>query len=593
MCGIVGYVGNKIASNFVLKSLKFLDYRGYDSAGVGFLNNGQIEVRRVVGSVENLQKTLKKEVIDSGIMIGHTRWATHGGVSIKNAHPQIDNTGEIAVVHNGIIENYEILKSGLQKKGIVFHSQTDTEVIPNMLHIYLRGIERSASNILLALSSITKHFVGTFALCVIVKGINKIFVCSRFSPLTVCKFKGGVMVASDVNCLPQGQCFKLPDNSFAVLEIGQVKLFDENLNEIVPNFIQRKQNELYVGLNNFSSFMEKEIFEGGEAITQTLNFLEKTRVLDDLTITSENKVVITACGTALHAGRIFAHILKKVCNIECCINFASEFRYFPPKLRKEDVCFFISQSGETADTLSCLHFAKSLGVKTVVITNVVSSTMADVADKLIPTKAGVERAVASTKAFMAQLAACYAITFNTAQKLSIKCPYSVNDVKAISKCLNTLEIHNLEAMINQLEALESIYVLGRGIDFVSAMEGALKIKEVSYIHCEAIPLGELKHGSIALFNKSTYCFVVMTDRTLYSKVKNNINEIKSRGAKIILITNCEEEVDVDYVIKLDVSDILSPFLVAKVFQTFALKLSLKRRINVDKPRNLAKSVTVE
>lgn len=593
MCGIVGYVGNKIASTYVLKSLKFLDYRGYDSAGVGFLNNGKLEITKVVGSVENLSKKLKQNVVDSSIMIGHTRWATHGGVNIKNAHPQTDNANKIAVVHNGIIENYEVLKKELEKKGVCFSSQTDTEIIPNLLHIYLKNVELTTQNILFALSAITKRLVGTYALCVIFENINQIFVCSRFSPLVVCKFDGGAMVSSDLNCLPDDDCFKLTDNTFAVLDGSKIEFFDEFLNQISLRKIKKPKTQFKDDSGKFGSFMEKEIFEDGEAVASTINFLDFNSICDDVVINKESHLFITACGTAYHAGRVFQYILKKICKLESYINYASEFRYSPPFVKKDDVCFFISQSGETADTLSCLKLAQSLEAKTVAITNVQTSTIADLADKNIPTNAGIERAVASTKAFVAQLAVCYFLTLKFAEQLSIDCEFSKEDILFQQKALDELQIENLSKIVDELKDLSSIYVLGRGLDYVSAMEGALKIKEVSYIHCEAIPLGELKHGSIALFNNSTYCFVVMTDKTLFPKVKNNISEIKSRGAKIILITNCEEKLDVNHTIKINTEDILSPFVVSKVFQLFALNISRKKHINVDKPRNLAKSVTVE
>lgn len=593
MCGIVGYNGCGIAQDFVLKSLKKLDYRGYDSAGVCYIENAELKTVKAVGKIENLKQKLKKQVVDSSTMIGHTRWATHGNVSEKNAHPQLSNDGKVAVVHNGIVENYDALKIELQNKGTNFFSQTDTEVIPNLLQQYLKGKQISKFTILNALKQTTNRLVGTYALCVVVSGCDNVFVCSRFSPLVVCKLKNATMVSSDKNALPQGEVFKLKDNYFAILDKKEILFFDENLNQAILPKLDCKSESFDGSLKGFSSFMEKEISQNGFALENTIKELEQNSVFNYIDFLNPKHIIITACGTALHAGRVLKYLLKEICDVDCYVDYASEFRYFPPTLNKDCLCVFISQSGETADTLSCVQLAKQFGAKTLGITNQKNSTLASVVDILVCTNAGTEYAVASTKAFVAQLAVDYDLAYHIAQNKRVSCNFSIPMLVNQAKLLDSLETKELDFIAEKVFKSQSLYVLGRGLDYVLAQEGALKIKEVSYIHCEALPLGELKHGSLALFNKETYCFVVMTNKNLYLKVKNNINEIKSRGAKVILITNSNEELDVDYTIKLETEDIFSPFYVAKVFQTLALKISTKKHIDVDKPRNLAKSVTVE
>ena len=592
MCGIVGYVGKNQAQNYVIKSLEKLDYRGYDSAGVCFLENESLVRCRVVGSVQKLKAKLGLQNTASKVMIGHTRWATHGKVSVKNAHPQMNNQKTIAVVHNGIIENFQQLKHMLETSGYVFESQTDTEIIPNLINHFLSGKSINKQNVLVALSKTCKALKGTFALCVLVLGLNQIFVCTRFSPLIVCKFFDGAMVASDLGALPQGACFKLPDNCFGCVDCENTEFFNEELKKISVPSIQRCKNWGQNGLLGFHSFMEKEINESSKSIRKTLNYLKASNALQKLNLKTVKKVYITACGTAFHAGKVLAFLLKQ-CHIEVEANFASEFRYFPPNLKKGDLCIFISQSGETADTLFCLEFAKLRGAKTLGITNVQTSRMADLVDFSITTMAGPEKAVASTKSYQAQLAVCYALANAFCQAKHKTSLFKFEDVKRQAQIVKNTNPSELNEVVNKLSKLNSLFILGRGLDYVSAQEGALKIKEVGYIHCEAMPLGELKHGSLALFSSKTYCIVLMTNSDLYAKVENTINEIKSRGAHVVLITNSPSPPQTDFLLRVGTSSVFSPFAVAKVLQLMALKISVKKGISVDKPRNLAKSVTVE
>lgn len=595
MCGIAGYVGFKVATPFVLESLQKLEYRGYDSAGLAYTQNNNLCRLRVVGGVKNLERETFKDVIFSSTMIGHTRWATHGKVCVANAHPQLSNAKDVAVVHNGIVENFEQLKTLLAENGTKFESQTDTEIIPNLMHTYLR--ENTNQGILDALHKTTKRLQGSYALCVLVKGSDNIFVTSHFSPLVLSKSDAGCMVASDISALPQGKLFKLPDDFFAVLSKDDVSFFDQDLNPTkldALNITNIQQND---GLGGFKSYMEKEINQGGSAIRQTCQNPTMLNILDTMAkqlFLSPRKVVITACGTALHAGRILGFLLKKECGIECVVDYASEFRYFPPHLDTNTVCIFISQSGETADTLSCLELAKSKNAHTVGITNVPTSRLAGMVDFCILTSAGAECAVASTKAFMAQLAVAYLMTQKICQVQNKQCEFCAQDVFDCADMLNHLNTtQTVDEIVKTLKGQQSLYVLGRGLDYTTAQEGALKIKEVSYIHCEALPLGELKHGSLALFNKDTFCFVVMTQKHLATKTINNIHEIKSRGAHVVLLTNLDVEVEADFVLKIKCKDCFSPIFATKILQLIALNLANAKNIDVDKPRNLAKSVTVE
>ncbi len=595
MCGIAGYVGYKVATPFVLDCLQKLEYRGYDSAGIAFTQNDSLCRLRVLGGVDNLKRAVSQDVIDSSVMIGHTRWATHGRVSVENAHPQMSNHHDVAVVHNGIIENFDNLKAELQSTGVTFESQTDTEIIPNMIHNNLTGY--TDTQILDALQKTTRRLQGSFALCVLVSKVDKIFATARFSPLLFVKSDYGFMVASDLGALPNGEKYKLLDDYFAVISKEGISFFDKDMQPVTLQKLDITNTQQDEGHLGFDSYMAKEVSQGGDAIRNTCKNLIESNALDIACtelFTHTFRIVITACGTALHAGRILGYMLQKECGIECVIDYASEFRYFPPHIDEETVCIFISQSGETADTLSCVEFAKTKQARTLGITNVPTSRLAGMVDYCILSSAGAERAVASTKVLMAQLAIIYMLVQKICKILNKSCEFSFKDILDCANKLDRLKsVSKLDKITRILQHKQSLFVLGRGLDYLTALEGALKIKEVSYIHCEALPLGELKHGSLALFNNDSYCIVLMTQKHLMAKTINNIHEITTRGAHVILITNMDVSVDVDYVIKIDCQDTLSPIPAIKVLQILALKLAKIKKIDVDKPRNLAKSVTVE
>lgn len=599
MCGIVGYVGYKIAPNIVVDALSKLEYRGYDSAGIAYLDSTGLQIKRVVGGVDKLSKCMHSCVINSSLMIGHTRWATHGRVNISNAHPHVNTTGQIAVVHNGIIENYVQLKDELIKVGIKFESCTDTEVIPNLIFQKLKGQKYTKQNILIAISDTIKQLKGSFALCILIKDVNLMFAAARFSPLMIAKTPTGCMVASDtLGLCCGGSIYKMPDDSIAVLSKDDFECFDQDLNLQTLNTITSYNQSENEGAYPFDSFMDKEIHESGQAIANTIKTLITKCVLDDIDdslICRASKVVICACGTALHAGRVLGVMLENYCKVSCVVDYASEFRYRNFPVDDKTICIFISQSGETADTLSCAELMQKAKVSSLGITNVPTSRLVSIVNYVIPTCAGPERAVASTKAYMAQLCAVYMLTKKFCEVFGAKIDYDCKDLLDVADCINNLKIDAFVKEISkQISCQEHLYILGRGLDYITAMEGALKIKEISYIHCESMPLGELKHGSLALFGRDTYAIVVMTQSALISKVVSNIHEIRSRGAKVILITTLDAKVDADYYIRLpNENESLSPFVTTSFFQRLALDVAKAKNLNVDKPRNLAKSVTVE
>ena len=599
MCGIVGYVGYKTAEKTVLDALLRLEYRGYDSAGIAFIDQDGLHRERVVGDVINLKDKMSSFVNDSSIMIGHTRWATHGKVSVANAHPQMDVTKNIAVVHNGIIENFAKLKEKLIKSGVVFESDTDTEIIPNLIYQKLANKQFTTQNILISIRDVLQELKGSFALCILLNGTDNMFVAARFSPLMLSFTKQGCMVASDVIGLDTcDNVYKIPDDSIAIVDKDGFCCYDLNLKEIALAKLNVEKTAGDVCCYPYKSFMEKEIYEGEQAVKNTLKMLIVNGVLtnlDDGIIHNVSKIVVCACGTALHAGRLFASILEKSCGQICVVDYASEFRYRQMPIDKHTVCLFISQSGETADTLSCAELAHKKGAYCVGMTNVPTSRLVSLVDCYIPTCAGAERAVASTKAFMAQMCALYLLNLKFCEVFGKKAEYNSTDLLKVPNVLKNKSIDEfLCALVPKLTNLEHLYVLGRGLDYVIAMEGALKIKEISYIHCESMPLGELKHGSLALFDSNTYAIVLMTQSSTFSKVLNNICEIQSRGAKVVVITTLNVDIKADYCLRLPPTiDCLSVFEVTPVLQKLALLLAESRNLNVDKPRNLAKSVTVE
>lgn len=600
MCGIVGYVGNKLALPIILSGLKKLEYRGYDSAGVCLCECGKLVVKKQKGEVDGLAESLKNSIFCSSVAIGHTRWATHGSPEKRNAHPHTNLENSIAVVHNGIIENFEDLKQSLDVK--FFRSSTDTEVFVQMLSQELSNKSLTKQNVLDAIILVTNKIKGSFAFAILISAFQDcIFVAKRFSPLLIGFSENQNFVASDICAiLPYtNKVAYLGDNQVGIVEKNLVKLFDCNLKPIKISIVCEKMQQEKTLLNGYSCYMEKEIEEGKIAIENTILSLTKQKTLNKISkniIKKIDEIHICACGTAMHAGLYAKALFEKYLGINVFVEIASEFRYKKPIFSKKALCIFISQSGETADTIAGLQLAKSVGAYCISITNVEKSRITQLSDFTIYTKAGPEIAVASTKAYVAQVSALmYLLNFILKQKG--KKTSILENLNKVALLWNKQKPSKmLYDVVEKVKNLQSLFFVGRGIDFYLAMEGALKLKEISYIHCEAFAGGELKHGSLALINDKSFVIAILTQKNLIEKTMNAVYEIKSRGGKVVLFSQfgfLKEKVDYFVKIKSGLNSDCTPLLCAKALQQLALLTSLTKNINPDKPRNLAKSVTVE
>ena len=624
MCGIVGYSGYLLAVPRILNCLSALEYRGYDSSGIAYLNGGKLEVAKRVGKLENLVNYLKTKTIPASCAIGHTRWATHGEPSIENAHPHTDENNVIALVHNGILENYMDIKKSLEGKGVTFYSETDTEVFakffsrnlfnenPELKEYYAKyyamhntvhnTFKISKKRIIKALKHTISMCEGAFAIAILIKGYeDTVFFAKRKSPLILGKCDESFMLASDIPALLgyTNKFYTIGDDELGFIEPNKASVFDVNLKPKKLKFHNVSIAPEQVMLGEYHHFMEKEIEEGAGSVLSTISRIEKIKALEKIPaqiFSGDFNLHISACGTALNAGLIAKYIIENQLRIPVDIDYASEFRYKKPLLNNKSVCLFISQSGETADTISCAELAKSAGATSIAITNVAATRLESITDYLIPTSAGPEIAVASTKAYLAQLVALYDFVTYVAKNKGIPLEFSMDSVKNSVIKNNGVDY---SAQIGEVAGLikdyESIYFIGRGIDYFLAVESALKLKEVSYIHCEALPAGELKHGSLALIKQDSIVIALLTQSALIEKMLNNIHEINSRGAKIILFSPFTELKP--FVFKFievpKVNDLLAPFSIIKPLQILAYKTAVSKNLDPDKPRNLAKSVTVE
>ena len=605
MCGIVGYIGNQKAIPVLIKGLSKLEYRGYDSAGIATLDNNKILVIKDKGRVKNLENLLENTNINSTIGIAHTRWATHGKPSKINSHPHSDNLGKISVVHNGIIENYADIKKFLMDNEYKFLSETDTEVIPNLISYYY-----TSNNLLQAVSLACKDLKGSFAIQVLCSDCpNKIIVAKKDSPLVIGTSKDANYIASDIPAILSytKDFYLLKDNEIAEIYSDKINFYNFNLNTINKNIETISWDASSIEKNGFDDFMLKEIFEQPKSIRETIGFkLTKQKVeLENINFTKEflsniNKIYIIACGTAMHAGLAVKPTLEHLCKIPVEVDLASEFRYRSPLIDNHTLAIFISQSGETADTISALKLAKEKGATTLALSNVIGSSITREADIYIYTHAGPEIAVASTKAYTAQvvllniLSLYFAELLETADKKLIQSIKNdlldlPNKIDEILK--NSKEIENIA---KNIYSKDDMFFLGRGIDYPVAMEGSLKLKEISYIHSEAYSAGELKHGPIALINEGFPVVSIATDENLLEKTISNIQEVISRGAKTIVVTNTNLNKEFDYIIKIPKTNkYLSPILSIIPLQLLSYYIAKEKGLDVDKPRNLAKSVTVE
>ena len=616
MCGIVGYIGEKKAKPILINGLLRLEYRGYDSAGIAILNKDSISVVKTKGRVKELEKVPGITELNGCIGIAHTRWATHGKPSTENSHPHLDNSSKFAVVHNGIIENYSELREFLQKKGYTFYSQTDTEVIPNLIHYYYEKDKNDDElRVLRAVHSACNDLKGSYALEIITPLLeDKMIVTRKDSPLVIGKTESENYISSDIPAILSytKDFYLLNDNEYVVLSKTSAEFYDSNLKKFNKRTESINWNSSAAEKDGFDDFMLKEIYEQPKSIRETIGArLNKDGICQieglDLSkkyLQSLNRIYIVACGTAMHAGLAGKTIIEKYCNVPTEVDIASEFRYRNPLINEKTLVIFISQSGETADTIAALKLAKSKGAKTIAVSNVIGSSITREADYTVYTHAGPEIAVASTKAYTSQIVLLAIIAIYFAQVLGDE-TYE-KEIKKLSKDILELPV-KLEETLKNMKPIKkfakSVYTekdmffLGRGIDYTAALEGSLKLKEISYIHSEAYAAGELKHGPIALIENGITVIAIMTDSKLAEKTVSNVQEVITRGAKTLIITNQElGEMSNSFTSIVQIpktNTLISPILSIIPLQLFAYYISKEKGLDVDKPRNLAKSVTVE
>ena len=606
MCGIVGYIGRGNTKKIILQGLKTLEYRGYDSSGIALISKGNIVVEKKAGRIEKLEESIAGKDYPSDIGIGHTRWATHGVPSDKNSHPHYSMDKSVAVVHNGIIENYQNLRKELVGKGFIFSSDTDTEVISQLIQDMYNG------DILDTVEKVIKRLEGSYAIGVIHKDHPNELICAReHSPLVIGIGNGENFIASDVSALLKytKDVYYLEDGDIATLKIGSVEIFDRD-----KKTVSREKKHIDWSLEQatkcgYPHFMLKEIFEQPQVIKETFEKRVHNKKIDfsDILTYEEikniNKIYIVACGTAYHAGLQGQFAFQKIAKLEVFTDVGSEFRYSNPFIDEKTMVIFVSQSGETSDTLAALKEAKTKKALTVAITNVVGSTISREAHKVIYTMAGPEIAVASTKAYTTQITIFYLFSLYIGKLKGVisdeKYQEYLSDIENIpekvQKVINNHE--KIKFIAEYLKDKTNGFFIGRGLDYKIALEASLKMKEVSYIHTEAFASGELKHGTIALIESGTPVIVIATQKNLLDKSVSNIKEVKARGAYIITVgfENDESLKEVsDSFISLPLcDDLFSGFLSIIPLQLLAYYTSSLKGIDVDKPRNLAKSVTVE
>jgi len=610
MCGIVGYIGEKNCVPIIIEGLKRLEYRGYDSAGIGIINSKECKVIKTKGKVADLEKLVNEDHFEANLGIGHTRWATHGEPNQLNAHPHMNEDRTLFLIHNGIIENYLSLKSGLIKEGYRFSSETDTEVLVHLIDRYLKLKNSLFQAVRYALNEVE----GTYGIVVIYKAEPEVMIAARKgSPLVLGIGNNENFVASDVNALIAHT------KQVVYLEDGEiVEIFKNTFNTktIADETIIKEIHQVEMGIDEITKggyphFMLKEIMDQPESLFNSL----RGRLVDDEGISklgglhgfedrimNSKRIILSACGTSWHAALVGEYMLEQYTGIPVEVEYASEFRYRNPVISRDDTVIFISQSGETADTLAAMKEAKKKGPLCLGICNVVGSSIARESDAGVYIHAGPEIGVASTKAFTSQLIVLSLITLLLARKRNLSLPDGKEVIKALREIPN-----KVRAILGQNEAIKTIaeiysnvrnfLYLGRGYNFPVALEGALKLKEISYIHAEGYPAAEMKHGPIALIDENMPVVFIATKDSVYDKVVSNIQEVRARKGKILAVVNEDDnqiETMVDHVIKIPrTHNMLIPILTVIPLQLMAYHIAVKKGLNVDQPRNLAKSVTVE
>jgi len=605
MCGIVGYIGkNKKAKDAVIKGLERLEYRGYDSSGIAYVNDNEVVIQKEKGRIKNLKDEINFDE-KSNIAIGHTRWATHGEPNKKNSHPH--KSGKITIVHNGIIENYIELRKKLESLGYEFKSDTDTETASALLdYLY-----KETGNIVDAIKKFKEEAKGSYALGVICDDeLDKLYAVKKNSPLIIGTGNDENYIASDVPAILDftNKYIVLEDGEFAVLESNNINVYDKNNNIVKKDIKEFEGSAKDIDKNGYEKYMEKEIHEQPEVTKKMMNEYiddDSKDVIKGMPDLSKYKnVTIVACGSAMHAGLIGKHLIEEYGNIPVNVEIASEFRYKKLFIDKDTLVIAISQSGETADTLEAVKIANEKGCDTLGIVNVNGSSIARETSKVLYTKAGPEIAVATTKAYSAQVTLLSFLAYSLAKKSKDK--EVLNEVSTFLSDLNRLPILMQEILNNKNEYKnladkiydkDNIFFIGRGIDEALCMEGSLKLKEISYIHSEAYAAGELKHGTISLIEEGTPVFGIVTDKKIADKTISNLKEVKSRGANVIYVTTNSLNKDGDFydekVIIPDTNPLLQPLLTILPLQLTAYYVAKNKNCDIDKPKNLAKSVTVE
>ena len=611
MCGIVGYIGEEQAAPLLLQGLEKLEYRGYDSAGVAVYTGEKLEVAKAKGRLKILSDMLDEgKSLRGTVGIGHTRWATHGAPSDINSHPQVSDSGKFAVVHNGIIENYLMLKTFLMDRGVTFVSETDTEVVAQLLEYYYKKYQ---CDILEAMIRVIHKVEGSYALGVICQDSpDELYAVRKDSPLIVGLGQGENFIASDVPAIlaKTREIYRLNDNEIVRLTRSGVTVFNTDRDEVHKEPVYIDWDVSAAEKGGYEHFMFKEIMEQPKAIRDTISprIRDGKIVLDDITLTREQvesfrRIVIVACGSAYHVGVVAKYALEQLTRIPVEVDVASEFRYRHPIIDDKALVLIISQSGETADTLAAMREAKRLGARTLSIVNVVGSSIANESDDVLYTWAGPEIAVATTKAYSTQIAVVYLLALYLADLLGTISPEEyasyLDDLQKLPEQIEAVlqNREHIQYFASRNFNAKDIFFIGRNIDYALSLEGSLKLKEISYIHSEAYAAGELKHGTISLVEDGTLVVALASYLPLFDKTMSNVKEVKARGAYVLGLTvegKTEIEKETDFVFYLPATNaMMQPSLMVVPLQLFAYYAAAMKGCDIDKPRNLAKSVTVE
>ena len=606
MCGIVGYVGCNQATPILLNALEKLEYRGYDSAGIAIYEN-KIKVFKDTKKIAELRNDINKLNLNSNVGIGHTRWATHGKPTIENAHPHLSENGKFAIVHNGIIENYIPLKEELLSAGFKFKSDTDTEVVANLLEFYYN------ENFFETVKKVLSVVEGSYGIAIMCSDFpSELIVAKQDSPLIIGLGKGENFIASDISAIVDKtrDVVRLCDGELAVITPNSIEYFDKKFSKISKEICHVDWTILSAEKNGYDHFMMKEIMEQPNSIKATFcpRIIDEKINIPQLNISKEElegikKICIIGCGSAYHVGCIAKYIFEKTLKIQTDVEIASEFRYKDPLIDESVMVIAISQSGETADTLAAVKEAKSKGAKVLAIVNVVGSSIANEADVVVPTFAGPEIAVATTKAYSTQLTVIYMLAIYMAEKLgkisSNEYESFIKDLKALPRKAELVlkDLDKIKKLAQDFCNCKNIFFIGRNVDYAVALEGALKAKEISYIHSEAYAAGELKHGTISLVEDGTFVVALATNADLFEKMISNIREVKARGAVVLLVTAeklAKTQNVADFVFYVpETNKMMQPSMTVLPLQILSYYLALYKGCDIDKPRNLAKSVTVE